>query len=140
MEEILEEVESLKYVVTELSARIEVCEAKNQEQDITIEHNADSASTDRDILTIEVHDNAQGVADNIQSIVDLRKDISELQSVQNGTQTGLNQLNETLTEELTKTQDELTRTQDVLIPGVGAILPWIPSKKWFKLVLKISIK
>ena len=137
MEEILEEVESLKYVVTELSARIEVCEAKNQEQDITIEHNADSASTDRDILTIEVHDNAQGVADNIQSIVDLRKDISELQ---NGTQTDLNQLNETLTEELTKTQDELTRTQDVLIPGVGAILPWIPSKKCFKLVLKISIK
>ena len=99
MEEILEEVESLKYVVTELSARIEVCEAKNQEQDITIEHNADSASTERDILTIEVHDNAQGVADNIQSIVDLRSEL------QNGTQTGLNQLNETLTEELTKTQN-----------------------------------
>ena len=110
LEEILEEIESLKYVVRELSARIEACEAQNQQQDITIQHNADSASTERDIITIEVHDNIKG-------IVDLRQDLSELQL-----------LNETFTEELTKTQDELTRTQDVLIPGVGAIIPWIPSK------------
>jgi len=124
LEEILEEIESLKYVVRELSARIEACEAQNQQQDITIEHNADSASTERDIITTRVHDNALGLAENIQRAVDLRKDLSELQ---NGTQTGLNQLNETLTEEMTKTQDKLTRTQDVLIPGVGAIIPWIPS-------------
>merc|ERR1719189_1438124 len=43
------------------------------------------------------------------------------------TQTDLNQLNETLTDNLNKIQDELTRTQDVLIPGVGSIIPWIPS-------------
>jgi len=135
MEEILEEIERLKYEnkmlrsaveknITELSARIEACEAQNQQQDITIEHNADAASTERDIITIEVHDNAVGLADNIQRAMDLRKDLSELQ---NGTKTDLNQLNETLTAELSKTQDQLTRTQDVLIPGVGAILPWIPS-------------
>merc|ERR1711971_702576 len=124
LEEILEEIESLKYVVRELSARIEACDSQNKQQDITIEHNADSASTERDILTTRVHDNAIGLAENIQRAVDLRKDLSELQ---NGTQTGLNQLNETLTEELTKTQDKLTRTQDVLIPGVSAIIPWIPS-------------
>ena len=136
LEEILEEIESLKYVVRELSARIEACDSQNKQQDITIEHNADSASTERDILTTRVHDNAIGLAENIQRAVDLRKDLSELQ---NGTQTGLNQLNETLTEELTKTQDKLTRTQDVLIPGVGAIIPWIPSKKWIKLVLEVDI-
>jgi len=130
-EEILEEIEALKYDnqllqknVTELSARIEACEAQNQQQDITIEHNAESASTERDIITIHVHDNALGLADNIQRVVDLRKDLSELEV---GTQTDLNQLNETIFEAVTKTQNELNRTQEVLIPGVGSILPWIPS-------------
>merc|ERR1711962_511812 len=131
LEEILEEIEVLKHDnqllqknVTELSARIEACEAQNQQQDITIEHNAESASTERDIITIHVHDNALGLADNIQRVVDLRKDLSELQV---GTQTDLNQLNETIFEAVTKTQNELNRTQEVLIPGVGSILPWIPS-------------
>merc|ERR1711962_1759144 len=131
LEEILEEIEVLKHDnqllqnnVTELSARIEACEAQNQQQDITIEHNAESASTERDIITIHVHDNALGLADNIQRVVDLRKDLSELQV---GTQTDLNQLNETIFETVTKTQNELNRTQEVLIPGVGSILPWIPS-------------
>merc|ERR1719391_309047 len=127
MEEILEEIELLKYEnkmlrsaveknITELSARIEACEAQNQQQDITIQHNADAASTERDIITIEVHDNALGLAENIQRALDLRKDLSEMQN-------GTDQFNETLT----KTQDQLTRTQDVLIPGVGAIIPWIPT-------------
>ena len=111
--------------ITELSARIEACEAQNQQQDITIEHNAESASTERDIITIHVHDNALGLADNIQRTVDLRKDLSELEV---GTQTDLNQLNETIFEAVTKTQNELNRTQEELIPGVGSILPWIPSK------------
>jgi len=131
LEEILQEIEVLKYDnqllqknVTELSARIEACEAQNQQQDITIEHNAESASTERDIITIHVHDNALGLADNIQRTVDLRKDLSELEV---GTQTDLNQLNETIFEAVTKTQNELNRTQEVLIPGVGSILPWIPS-------------
>ena len=36
---------------------------------------------------------------------------------------------------IAQTQDELMRTQDVLIPGVGAILPWIPSKKYIQLFM-----
>ena len=40
---------------------------------------------------------------------------------------------------IAQTQDELMRTQDVLIPGVGAILPWIPSKNYLIVLLKIRI-
>jgi len=112
LEEILEEIEVLKYDnqllqknVTELSARIEACEAQNQQQDITIEHNAESASTERDIITVQVHDLEKGLSD-------LEVDLSDL-----------NQLKEAVN----KTQNELNRTQEVLIPGVGSILPWIPS-------------
>jgi len=112
LEEILQEIEVLKYDnqllqknVTELSARIEACEAQNQQQDITIEHNAESASTERDIITIQVHDLEKGLSD-------LEVDLSDL-----------NQMKEALN----KTQNELNRTQEVLIPGVGSILPWIPS-------------
>merc|ERR1712012_709120 len=112
LEEILEEIEALKYDnqllqknVTELSARIEACEAQNQQQDITIEHNAESASTERDIITIQVHDLEKGLSD-------LEVDLSDL-----------NQLKEAVN----KTQNELNRTQEVLIPGVGSILPWIQS-------------
>lgn len=115
----MEEIELLKYENKMLRSAVEKniteLSAQNQQQDMLIEHNAESASSERDIIMIHVRDNSLVIADNVQRVV---------------------KLNETLTE----TQDELTRTQDVLIPGVGAIIPWIPSKKWIKLVLHLRIQ
>ena len=58
------------------------------------------------------------------TLEEILEEIVELKYENKMMQTDLNQTRL----ELTKTQDQLKRTQDVLIPGVGAIIPWIPSK------------
>ena len=81
MEEILEELELLKYENKMLRSAVEKniteLSARNQQQDMLIEHNAESASSERDIIMIHVHDNSLIIADNVQRVDKLTETLTE---------------------------------------------------------------
>ena len=90
--------------ISELMARMEANEENDKTQDKIIEHNEDMASTESSSLRVAIINNN----DTINSRVD--------------------QVNQEFTKDLSEVSQDLLVVQDDLIPGIGSIIPWIPSK------------
>ena len=101
--EMKEKIQWLEDIITKnisaLMSRMDENEANDNIQDKTIEHNEDTASTERTLLRLDIINN------------------NEIMTTVTGE----------LSEDIGEVNQDLTEVRNDLIPGIGSIIPWIPS-------------
>ena len=86
--------------ISALMSRMEENEANDKIQDKSIEHNEDTATTERTLLRLDIINNNETMT---KVTGELSEDIGEV-------------------------NQDLSEVRNDLIPGIGSIIPWIPSK------------